>query len=127
MEIIMLHWVWQILTSLPRLITLDTKVQLQHGRCHLKDMTHIFLSMWRNKLIRYPFFHVYFNGFFHPSFNFLFHPWRVASTDNILCKNAEIANFYWLRTIFDTDLQYWPIKAVVTFSEPFFGLWGWPQ
>ena len=47
----MLHWVWQILTLLQRLITLDTKVKLQHGRCHLKDMTHIFLPMWRKKLI----------------------------------------------------------------------------
>ena len=85
-----------------------------------------YLSPNVKKQTHYPFFHVYFNGFL-PPFNFLFHPWRVASTDNILCKNAEIANFYWLRTIFDTDLQYWPIKSVVTFSEPFFGLRGWPQ
>ena len=51
----MIHRVWQILTSLQRLITLDTKVQLQHGRYHLKDMTHIFLPIKRNKLIT-PFF-----------------------------------------------------------------------
>ena len=62
----MLHWVWQILTSLQRLITLDTKVQLQHGRCHLKDMTHIFLPMWRNKLIT-PFFMFISMVFCHPS------------------------------------------------------------